>query len=421
MLNLHTAESSNGLTWQSKLNPHSLNISSKIPLTNADFLVYCTPKFSKIGGITESSDYWRRGSLLHYSFRAISQSWQHRMESWMKYLIFAVIGAILTVQSAVAADKKLTISVYSFAQDAYKKALYDPFEAICDCELVIETGNSVERMAKIEANAANPVIDMAVISSHDALALARKGLLQNLDVSKLSSYDDLYEAAKNPLGENWAVGYTFYASSIVYRSDLVQINSWKDLLSPELAGRVALPNITGTQGPLTLFMLSKALGHQGYGFEETIDSIGAQADDIVTFYVRSSQLAQLMNQEEVIAAPVGRFAWSRFSNSPLPFVWANPKEGQTGGMNVMIMTKGNGNEELAYQFMDYWLSLESQTRIANAKIDSPANKKVKVSDEVAEGLTYGAELIDSLNIISPADIIDNREGWVERWNTKVIK
>jgi putative spermidine/putrescine transport system substrate-binding protein len=121
-------------------------------------------------------------------------------------------------------------------------------------------------MAKIEANAAKPVIDMAVISSHDALALARKGLLQNLDVSKLSSYNDLYEAAKNPLGENWAVGYTFYASSIVYRSDLVQIDSWKDLLSPELAGRVALPNITGTQGPLTLFMLSKALGHQGYGF-----------------------------------------------------------------------------------------------------------------------------------------------------------
>ena len=109
----------------------------------------------------------------------------------MKYLIFAVIGAILTMQSAVAADKKLTISVYSFAQDAYKKALYDPFEEICECKLVIETGNTVEQMAKIEANAANPVIDMAVISSHDALALARKGLLQNLDVSKLSSYHDL--------------------------------------------------------------------------------------------------------------------------------------------------------------------------------------------------------------------------------------
>ena len=333
---------------------------------------------------------------------------------------FVGLAAILLTGVSSAKDK-LTISVYSFAQDAYKEALYDPFEAICDCELVIETGNSVERMAKIEANAADPVIDMAVMSSHDALALARKGLLQKLDVARLSSFDDLYDAAKDPVGDNMAVGYTFYASSIVYRSDLVDIKSWADLLKPEVAGRVALPNITGTQGPLTLHMLSQALGHDGIDFADTITAIGEKADDIVTFYVRSSQLAQLMQQEEVIAAPVGRFAWSRFSGSELPFKWAEPAEGQTGGMNVMLMTKGNGNEELAYRFMDYWLSTEVQTRVANAKIDSPANTKVVVSDEVADSLTYGADLINSLNMISPADIIDNRDGWVEMWNEKVIQ
>ena len=338
----------------------------------------------------------------------------------MKYLFPVLVGVVLASSSAMAKDK-LTISVYSFAQDAYKKALYDPFEEICDCELVIETGNSVERMAKIEANAAKPVIDMAVISSHDALALARKGLLQKLDTSRLASFADLYDAAKDPIGDNMAVGYTFYASSIVYRSDLVEIKSWADLLKPEVAGRVALPNITGTQGPLTLHMLSQALGHEGIDFTQTIDAIGEKADDIVTFYVRSSQLAQLMQQEEVIAAPVGRFAWSRFSGSDLPFKWATPAEGQTGGMNVMLMTKDNGNEDLAYKFMDYWLSAEVQTRVANAKIDSPANTKVKVSDDVADSLTYGAELINSLNMISPADIIDNRDAWVEQWNSKVIK
>ncbi len=68
----------------------------------------------------------------------------------MKYIVPLYAGLILASSSVMAKDK-LTISVYSFAQDAYKEALYDPFEAICDCELVIETGNSVERMAKIEA------------------------------------------------------------------------------------------------------------------------------------------------------------------------------------------------------------------------------------------------------------------------------
>ncbi|MEL7344204.1 MAG: extracellular solute-binding protein, partial [Pseudomonadota bacterium] len=165
-------------------------------------------------------------------------------------LSLIALGAALATTSATA-QEKLTISVYSFAQDAYKEALYDPFEELCGCELVIETGNSVERMAKIEANADDPVIDMAVISSHDALSLAQKGLLQPIDTSKISSFSRLYPAAQNPIGDNMAVGYTFYASSIVYREDLVSIESWSDLLSDELAGNVSLPNITGTQGPLT--------------------------------------------------------------------------------------------------------------------------------------------------------------------------
>tara|TARA_R100000935_G_scaffold22247_1_gene41009 strand:- start:222 stop:1241 length:1020 start_codon:yes stop_codon:yes gene_type:complete len=323
--------------------------------------------------------------------------------------------------SAFAQDKTLTISVYSFAQDEYKEILYDPFEEICDCKLVIETGNSVERMAKIEANASNPVIDMAVIASQDALELARKDLLAQLDVSKLANLSKLYSAAQDPIGDNFAVGYTFYVSSIVYRSDLIKVNSWADLLDEKLAGNVALPNITGTQGPLTLMMLDKAAGNDGSDLTGVISEVGKHADDIVTFYSRSSELTQLMNQEEVIAAPVGRFAWSAFKDSPLPFAWAEPAEGQAGGMNVMVMTKGNGNEDLAYQFMDYWLSTEVQTKVAEALVDSPANAEVVVSDEIADNLTYGADLINSLNLLSPAEIIDNREAWVEQWNTEVIQ
>jgi putative spermidine/putrescine transport system substrate-binding protein len=323
--------------------------------------------------------------------------------------------------SAFAQDKTLTISVYSFAQDEYKEILYDPFEEICDCTLVVETGNSVERMAKIEANASNPVIDMAVIASQDALELARKDLLAQLDVSKLANLSKLYSAAQDPIGDNFAVGYTFYASSIVYRSDLIKVNSWADLLDEKLAGNVALPNITGTQGPLTLMMLDKAAGNDGTDLAGVISEVGKHADDIVTFYSRSSELTQLMNQEEVIAAPVGRFAWSAFKDSPLPFAWAEPAEGQAGGMNVMVMTKGNGNEDLAYQFMDYWLSTEVQTKVAEALVDSPANAEVVVSDEIADNLTYGADLINSLSLLSPAEIIDNREAWVEQWNTEVIQ
>ena len=205
--------------------------------------------------------------------------------------------------SALAQDKTLTISVYSFSQDEFKELVYDPFEEICGCSIVVETGNSVERLAKIEANRENPVIDMAAISTHDALGAARKGLLQPIDVSRLGNYEILYDIAKDPLGDNLGIGYTFYATSIVYRSDKVEVDSWADLLSPELAGNVAFPNIDTTGGPPSLYMLGKALGDASHSLETPINRVGESADDIVTFYVRSSQLAQLIQQEEVWAAP----------------------------------------------------------------------------------------------------------------------
>lgn len=131
----------------------------------------------------------------------------------MKFAIsFFALGCAMG-SAALAAGETLTISVYGFAQDEFKEALYDPFEEICDCSIVVETGNSVERMAKIEANAANPVIDMAVISTQDALSLARKDLIAPLDTGKLSNFDKLYGAAQDPIGGNLAVGYTFYAGA----------------------------------------------------------------------------------------------------------------------------------------------------------------------------------------------------------------
>ena len=159
---------------------------------------------------------------------------------------FAVALSLISPAATAAEKPTLAISVYGIAQDAYRRDLYTPFEAKCGCTLVIETGNASERLAKLEANRDNPVIDVAAIADFAALDAARKGLLQPIDVAKLSNFDKLYDFTKDPIGEHRAVGYTFYATSIAYRSDKVKIASWKDLFAPELKGRISLPYIAGT-------------------------------------------------------------------------------------------------------------------------------------------------------------------------------
>lgn len=337
----------------------------------------------------------------------------------LKRTLLGCCALVLGAPMAHAQDKQVVISVYGFAQDAFTEILYGPFEEMCGCEVVVEAGNSVERLAKLEARKDDPEIDMAVMSTHDALAAARAGITQSIDVSKLSNYDKLYDIAKDPLGDHMGIGYTFYATSIVYRSDLVSIDSWADLFQDDLKGRVAFPNITTNQGPPALLMVGKAMGEDATDLAAPIAKIAEHKDDIVTFYVRSSQLAQLMEQEEILAAPVGRFAWGGYTKMDLPIAWAEPTEGQTGGMNVMIMTNGAKNEDLAYQLMDYWLSTEIQTALAEALVDSPANAEVVVSDKIAGNLTYGEATAKSLTLLAPDVILDNRDAWLDEWNDKV--
>lgn len=336
-----------------------------------------------------------------------------------KVMLSAASALIMGTGLAHAQDKTLTISVYAFAQDEFKTIVYEPFEKKCGCKLVVETGNSVERLAKMEEHKANPVVDMAVVSMADALAASRKGLIDKIDTAKLSSFNKLYDIAKDPNGDGMSVGYTFYATSIVYRTDKMKIESWGDLLKDDIVSHVAFPNVTTNQGPPALYMLGQALGTDAPDLKAPIEALGAKKDKIVTFYVKSSQLVQLMQQEEIWAAPVGRFSWAPFTKLGLPLAWATPKEGQTGGMNVMVVSKNSKNRELALQFMDFWLSTEVQTKLAEKLIDSPANAEVKVSDEVANNITFGADTAKALKLI-PSDVaLDYRDKWLSEWNSKV--
>ncbi|MBB2818489.1 UNVERIFIED_ORG: putative spermidine/putrescine transport system substrate-binding protein [Rhizobium esperanzae] len=336
-----------------------------------------------------------------------------------KALIAAVALSALSPFGASAAERTLTISVYAFAQDDFKQLVYEPFEAKCGCKLVVETGNSVERLAKMEANKASPVIDLAAVSMADALAAARAGLIDKVDTAKLSNFAKLYDIAKDPNGDGMSVGYTFYATSIAYRSDKMKIDSWADLLKPEYVAHVAFPNVTTNQGPPALYMLGQALGKDTPDLNGPIEALGEKKDDIVTFYEKSSQLVQLMQQEEIWAAPIGRFSWAGFTKLDVPVAWATPKEGQTGGMNVLVVTKGSKNQDLALQFMDFWLSTETQTKLAEKLIDSPANREVKLSEAAANNLTYGEDTAKSLKLIPSAVALDNRAGWLKTWNDKV--
>jgi len=69
--------------------------------------------------------------------------------------------------------------------------------------------------------------------------------------------------------------------------------------------------------------------------------------------------------------------------------------------------------------MDFWLSTEVQTALAEKLVDSPANKEARVSPEIAENLTYGEDIVKNLKLIPSAVALANREAWLSHWNEVV--
>lgn len=335
---------------------------------------------------------------------------------WLAASVTLLFGA-----GQAQAQRSVVVSNFAVAQDQLRKELYAPFEAKCNCKVVLDLGNAADRLAKLEARKANPEADLAVLADFSALEAARKDLIEPIDVSKLKNFSKLYDFAKDPIGKNYGVGYTFYATSIVYRKDKIDVTSWADLWSPKLKNRVALPNITTTQGPLLLFMMNRALNGQTPDFAAAVNKLSEMKGDVVTFYERGAQLTQLFQQEEIFATVTGRFNWPLVSKLNMPIAWAQPKEGLTGGLNVLTIVKGAKNKDLAYALIDEWLSTEAQTRIANALIDSPANRDVKLEPAVADVLTYGEETAKALNVIPPDVLLANRDAWLAGWNAKVAR
>jgi putative spermidine/putrescine transport system substrate-binding protein len=333
----------------------------------------------------------------------------------------ASLALLSTLATPAWAQNTLVLSTYGINNDLFKRVVYTPFEAQCNCKIVLETGTSASRMSKIEARKANPNVDLVQTTDFSALEGSKKGLFETLDYKKIKNLNQIYDFGRDPLRNQQAIAYTVYSVGLVVRTDKPSndITSWKDLGNPALKGRVLLANITGNQGLAQLFMIDRAWGGMNADMSTGLAKIQELKPNTVTYYAQTAQMTALFAQDEAWVAPVGRFGWLNMQKTGKPLKWVVPKEGQVGMMNVMSIVKGSKQSELAHKLIDFWLSKEVQTALANELADSPINRNASPKPEAAAALTWGTAQINSLVFMNPEMVVREQPGWVSSWN-KVI-
>lgn len=338
------------------------------------------------------------------------------------FVTLFVALSLLLVAGAAAAKEKLVVSTWGFAYDVFKKTVQEPFEKKYDCEIVYEFGNNADRLAKLRMFKNSPRVDVVQMTDYFTETMAQEGLLAKLDYAhKLTNYKHLYDFAQTPTGPSYGPAYTVSRFGLVYRADKVKkpLTSFHDLWRPDLAGHIALPELSTTQGPMFLAMVAKASGVSLKDADTIFAKLKTLKPAVVKFYSKSSELINMFERGEVWVAPAQQLVMDGLLKAVPSATWVDPKEGSVAVVNTINVVAGSKHTDLALKYIDFMLSQQTQYENAVKVNDSPVNRLVKIPAAEAKTLTVGEKMIDSLITLDWHYVNSQLPKWLDRWNREI--
>lgn len=343
-----------------------------------------------------------------------------------RFLSTILIATITTVlfagcaakSSGNGSQKELVISTFGLNEDKIKESLIKPFEESHNVKITLEVGDNSDRLTKLKNNP-NSNVDIMYLAETFAQQGIDAGLFEKLDYSKIPNAEKVNTAAKKFVDAGYGPAYTQNSIYIMYDPTTTgkEITSWSDLWDSSLAKKVAIPDITTTFGPATLYLAGQKEGtsvdqdNGAAGFK----GLEALKPNILKTYTKSSDLTNLFASGEISAAVGADFVYGSVKKAAPNVKLVEPKEGVFLNFNTININKNSKNKDLAYEFINYALSAETQERNAKQLQESPVNVDAKISDEVSSELTYG-KVLDHANTVNDTIINNQMKDWVDKWN-----
>lgn len=324
-----------------------------------------------------------------------------------------------TAAQAQASTGKLVLSTFALSQDVVEKDIIAPFKTAKGVEVTLEVGNATERLTKISNG--NSGIDAIELSQNNATQGTEKGLFETLTEKEVPNITELSDGAKEVLKNGGGVPYSINSIGIIYNKEKVgrEINTWEDLWAGDLKGKVAIPDITTTGGPLFLHVAAdyaKTPLTQDNG-KAAFDALTQLKPNIVKTYTKSSDLANMFQAGEISVAVIVDFAVKTTQKAEPNAVYVVPQSGTYANYNTINVVKGAANKQAAFDFVNHRISKENQTAKAQATslAETPVNKNVTLTPEQSVNMTYG-DVAKRAKTVDFKIVNEQLKAWIEQWN-----
>ncbi|MGO2225469.1 MAG: ABC transporter substrate-binding protein [Psychrobacter celer] len=332
-----------------------------------------------------------------------------------KALLAMAVGLVLASCSSsdnAAADgssgtSNETLNLYNWSEYMPQEIL-DGFEEETGIAVNYTTFDSNEAMyAKLKLLDDSSQYDLAIPSTYYVEKMAKEGLLQELDKSKLSNFNNLdtsFTNTKVDPDNKYSIPYMWGSTGLAINGDSVDpatVNSWNDLWDPKYKGQVMLTNDVREVFGMALL----TLGYSGNSsnpeeIKAAYDKLTTLMPNVKTFnsdatrmpYIEGeTSLGMTWNGEAVMANDEGLTS----------LVYKYPSEGAILWMDNFVIPKNAKQVDAAHKFIDYLLRPE------NAKIVSEeigyASPNLAAREMMDESVRNNPAIYPSKEVLAKAE------------------
>ncbi len=248
-------------------------------------------------------------------------------------------------------------------------------------------GGSSEGLQKIQGGFKT---DIAHPCSDDITKWHAAGVIEPIDTTRLKHWKDYLEPLKNlkstmtPAGEHLFIPWEWGTSSILYRTDLVDLqgeeDSWNLLFDERYKGKLATYNSAYAGVQLTARVLGfKNLDSLSDEQLAEIKVLLIKQRNVLRFYWDDQSVAgQAMAAGEIVAT----YAWNDLikpmEDQGIPVKYMNPKEGTRNwvcGFSLLKPEHRVASDERVYDFLDAMMSPETGAHLIDAYSLGASNSK----------------------------------------------
>jgi len=297
-----------------------------------------------------------------------------------------------------------------------------------DVQVIVHSGGSANIIPKIAAAWPNVYIDSTGINGNGAYSLADQGFTVPLtasDMPNMSQYADNTHVVYN--GKTYGMIFATNSCVIVYRSDKVSqpITSLRDLLRPELKGKVAIGDPSVAAGT---YLIAWALEYGGD--EKNIDpgfaalkQLGDMGNLSMIWSDEPVALSSLASGEvwamEYCDYGTGGYVAPNAAQYPWLKIVRNPAAGKSPFWGDAFAITNGPRQDLAKKFWDIFLSQDMQAKFAPVNGEPSTHPGVAVDPKLAPWINGPAELAQYGYRPDLATIVHNWSDWKTRFDKDI--